>query len=172
MSDGANKGVTARRALETILGDTPSPEGDEVASKEEVRTRIEKAPDPCEGLPIWGRVDAGEITGDDAYSLAADAITRAFLHIVLDDPAVLHTEFFYDADEMRAKGSGEDAIEFLAGKPRDTSDILWERVMARWPEFDKWIGGASGFQVGFAYSTVRFLLDKPYTGNPAIVEIG
>lgn len=157
MSDGANKGVTAYRALGTILGGEPSPEGDELASKDEVRTRIEKAPDPCEGKPIWDR----ELEGNDAYSLAADCITRAFLHMVLEDQAVLYTEFYYD-----------DEHEFLAGKTRDTSDVLWERVMARWPEFDKWIGGASGFQVGFAYSTVRFLLDKPYVGNPAIVELG
>lgn len=162
MSDGANKGVTARRALETILGGKPDPQ-ENPSAKEEAKARIEKAPDPCEGMPIWSRAKQGVITEDEAYSLVADAITRAFLHMVLEDPAVLHTEFFYPD----GVGTG-----FLGGKRKDTSGELWDRVMARWPEFDNWVGGASGFQVGFAYSTVLFLLDKPYAGNPAIVVLG
>jgi hypothetical protein len=44
--------------------------------------------------------------------------------------------------------------------------------MERWPDADEWWGGASGFQVGFAFNTARFIRGEPPVGNPAILEIG
>jgi hypothetical protein len=172
MGDGANMGITAHRALGTIIGGDPNPDAEERQDRAAVKARLVLAPDPCTGPKIWERVESGEIGSDDAYSLAADCIAKAFLFVILDQTELLNKDAYYDADEMRAKGHDEESVRIICGQPRDRSSVLWDGVMKRWPDFDDWVGGASGFQVGFAYSTIRFLYDEPYEGNPAIMEIG
>jgi len=82
MNDGASLGVTADRALKTILGGRPSPSEDEVQNRDEVLARIAAVSDPLDGLPLWEREG-------DAYGLGADVIAKAFLIVTRDDPRML-----------------------------------------------------------------------------------
>lgn len=76
------------------------------------------------------------------YSDAADRIAKAFLLVSDADPAL--------------------PIE---------ADALWAAVKARWPNFNEWVGGASGFQIGWAANCVRWLKEQPPAENPALLEI-
>lgn len=167
MSDGAHLGVTAGRALETILGGKESPGDDELNPSGEVERRVRAAPRPLEGQPIHERD-----LGDDAYSLATDAIAHAILLVLDDDPTLLDRELRYDEAFFEAHPhAGWETKAALLGKPRDPTDALWDAVTGRWPEFDDWVGGATGFQVGFACNAARFARDRGPVSNPAIVEM-
>lgn len=155
MSDGSNMGITAKRALGTILGGDDQPTEEEKATPEQVRARVMAAPDPCEGLPIWEREG-------DGYSLSADAISKAFLLAEEADPGILERRECYPEDCEH---------EILRGVEKDGASVVWDYVSDRWPGFDSWIGGASGFQVGFAYNTARYVTGQRITGNPAILDI-
>lgn len=157
MSDGANLGVTADRALQTIIGGEDSPSGDEITTPEQVAERLNLTPDPCDGPPIWERA-----TDSDAYSLVTDSIAKAFLLVEQDDPGILDRRENYPDDYE---------YESLRGQQLDAIHCVWKAVMERWPTFDDWIGGASGFQVGFAYNTARFVRGEKSQPNPAILTI-
>jgi hypothetical protein len=163
MSDGAHLGVDANRALKTILGPEPSPAEDEQQTPEQVRARIESAPLPGDGLPIWDRVEAGQLDKDIAYGVAADSIAHMFLVLAEEQPGLLNEQRFYPDDC--------DA-EVLRGKPMSAETAIWEALKERWPDGDDWIGGASGFMVGFAFNAVRYVLGEGPVRNSAIVEIG
>lgn len=57
---------------------------------------------------------------------------------------------------------------------QDDSDLdcnaAWERAKSRWPNLDEWIGGASGFMIGFAWNLVRYIRHWDEQNNPAIVD--
>lgn len=164
MGDGANIGVTAGRALNTILGGDDQPTEEEQATPEQVRERIMAAPDPMSGKPIFERKDEVE----DAYTLAADAITKAMLLCEKDDPGLL-------AREAEPHTYPDDySVPELRGKtfPTDNCDLAWDAIKSHWPDFDDWIGGATGFMVGFAYNTARYINKIPPTPNPALLTIG
>lgn len=80
-------------------------------------------------------------------------------------------------------GSGGDAYNAAAlaiarafwtvrqeGAPLEM-DALWEATKKKWPGFNNWLGGATGFQVGWAYNCVRWLEEQPPAPNPAILEV-
>lgn len=48
---------------------------------------------------------------------------------------------------------------------------LWDGVKRRWPAFDDWVGGATGFQVGWAVNCVRWLAAESPVPNPAILTV-
>jgi hypothetical protein len=156
-NDGAHLGVTAGRALKTILGDMESPKPEEQTDRDAVEVRIRATPRPCEGIPIHERADI-----EDGYSMAADAIAHAFLLLLDDEPALFEAVELYPPDS---------ALE-LRGTPRPLMDMLWDRAKVRWPGFSAWIGGPSGFQVGFAMNAVRCIKARPPEGNPAFMTIG
>jgi hypothetical protein len=158
MGDGANLGIMAGRALGTILGGKDQPDDDEKATPEQVRERVMAAPNPCEGEPIWERG-----IGDESYSVAADCIAKAFLLMESEDPGVLHRRVYWSKDNT--------GIADLWGKETDAMTAVWDATTAKWPGFDKWIGGASGFMVGFAYNTARYVIGEPPAGNPALLTI-
>lgn len=155
MSDGSNMGITAKRALGTILGGDGQPTDEEMATPEQVRDRVMAAPDPCDGLPIWEREG-------DGYSMSADAIAKAFLLAEEADPGIL---------ERRESYPDDCEHEILRGVEKDGASVVWDAVTDRWPDFDRWVGGASGFQVGFAYNTARYIAGQPIKSNPAILDI-
>jgi len=158
MSDGSNMGITANRALGTIIGNADQPSENEKASREDVLARVMAAPSPLEGESIYSR------PGKDAYSLAADCIAKAFLLVEAEAPGTLEIELYYTKENTD--------IESLWGMKKDAATASWDAVVDRWPTFDNWLGGATGFQVGFAYNTARWLNEKPIVGNPAIMTIG
>lgn len=168
MSDGADRGMTAMQALNVIVGDGSPPDG--ILTRDDVRARIALAPDPCEGKDIWVRRDLGEINNDEAYSLVADAITRAFLTILLERPELL--------TKRHVEGQDDEEVTLLwrsrlfGAVRHHRANAMWDATLERWPAIEDWLGGPSAFQVGFAFSTVRYLYEQPYDGNPAIVDIG
>lgn len=76
------------------------------------------------------------------YGNAADCIAKAFLSILADRPETPATDA-----------------------------ALWMAAKDKWPEFDSWLGGASGFMVGWAVNCARWLNGEPPTQNPALVEV-
>lgn len=83
-------------------------------------------------------------TGDateESYSKATDCIARAMLETTTDE-----------------------------NRDEDYSEA-WYRAKARWPNLDDWIGGASGFMVGFAWNTVRYIKGWGEVANPALCTI-
>jgi hypothetical protein len=141
MSDGAHLGITADRALNTILGGDPPPSEEETQTPSQVRERVMKAPKMMEGKAVYKRF------GKEAYCIAVDCLARAFLEIAEQDPSVLH------------EGGS------------DPTDPLWDEFTKRYPEGNDWLGGVTGFQVGFAMNTVRYILSVPRGGNPALITI-
>jgi hypothetical protein len=127
--DGAHQGISAKRALETILGGKRAPKKREEQTRAQVRERLAKAPAPGDASP-------------DDYGDAADSIARAFLAVLADAPET----------------------------PLDGTS-LWDGVKKKWPDFDEWVGGATGFQVGWAVNCVRWLSEEPQAPNPALVTL-
>lgn len=159
MSDGSDMGITAGRALNTILGGDEQPTEDEQASKEEAYARIMSRPNPLEGGNIWETFGPGM----DAYSVATDCITKAFLLEEAAQPGILEKKIFYSPENTD--------IEDLWGKELSPDWAVWKAVSNRYPGFDDWIGGASGFMVGFAYNCARWLRDMETVQNPAIMTV-
>jgi hypothetical protein len=158
MTDGANLGVTAHRALESILAGKPSPTEDEQTTREETLARVLAAPLPGEGDgPHQRGLDTGV-----AYSMVTDSICRAMLECEQADPGLLG---------RRAVFPDDYDIEELRGTPLSPETLAWQAIMARYPDADEWWGGATGFMVGFAYNTARFIMGLPPAGNPAIMEV-
>lgn len=155
MSDGANLGITAQRALRAIISGDDQPAANERSSPQDVRARLESTP-LFDGAGPWKDRQA------DGYSLVADAIGHAFLVLLEEDESLLDPRYYPDDDEH----------EILRGKRRDQADVLWDAMSARWPNAGEWCGYASGFQVGFAFNAALYALGRPTGSNPAIVEIG
>lgn len=156
MSDGSNLGITASRALGTILGGEEQPKEEEKATREQVEQRVRNAPLPV-GTPIWEREDV-----QDSYSLAADAVAHAFLVVVDENPELLNTVEYYPDDYE---------VEILRGKQKSPEDAVWNATIERWPNADDFWGGVTGFMVSFAYNTVRYIKEEPPKPNSAIIEI-
>lgn len=156
MSDGSNLGITAGRALGTILGGDEQPAEDEKASKEETRIRIMSRPDPSGDNPegVWAE-------GEDGYSFVTDRIAKAFLLIEEKYPGTLDMQLYYPDDYE---------YEILRGKPHSPETAVWNKAKEEWPEFIVWAGGASGFMVSFAFNVARWLTERPILQNSAIVE--
>lgn len=160
MTDGAHMGIDAKRALDTIIGGEGQPTEEERSTPESVRARIEAVP-LFEGPKPW---DVGG--GDDSYNLATDAIAHAFLVLLEEDRSLLEPQPYPETYD-----DGDPMPEWTRGKNRDLSDVLWEAMKERWPNADEWVGGATGFMVGFATNTALYVLDAGYASNPAIMEL-
>jgi hypothetical protein len=80
---------------------------------------------------------------EEAYGMVADSIARCFLVLEGDDPGLL------DRPETAA----------------------WDALTDRWPDADEWFRGATGFQVGFAFNTARYVTGRGPVGNPALVDV-
>jgi len=160
MSDGANLGIDASRALDAILGDAGEPNEDERTTPAQTRERLEAAP-LFDGPTPWENDDR-----DAGYGAVADSIGHAFLILIEEDASLLEPQFYPETYP-----DGSPMHEVLVGKQRDQSDVLWNAMKERWPQVDKWCGGASGFQVGFAFNAACYALERPTGGNPAIVTM-
>lgn len=76
-----------------------------------------------------------------SYEMCADAIIRAYL-------------------TLQEKG---------LTTPNATNDELWAAAKKQWPEFNRWLGGPSGYQVAWASNVFRWLNETPPQPNPAIM---
>lgn len=161
MGDGAHMGITAERALATILGGADQPDEGEKATPDQVRERIEAVP-LFAGEKPWERFPRGEDgLAEGAYSMATDALAHAFLVLLEDDRSLLEPRHY------------PDDHDWSAGKQIPLSDVLWAAMKERWPGADEWVDGATGFMVGFATNTALYAGQfEAYAENPAIMEIG
>lgn len=132
MSDGAHLGVSADRALKTILGGETSPTEKEMETRDTVRARVLAAPGPVGSMK------------PRSYGQAADCIAKAFVLLVEADPTVLDPARKVD---------------------------LYDLANAKWPGFDEWLGGATGFMVGWATNCTRWLYEQQPVRNPALLTI-
>lgn len=87
------------------------------------------------------------------YEQAANAVAKAMLLVCEENPALL------------------DPPEPATDIDRMFHDAHWKAACARWPGLDRWLGGLSGFQFGWATNAVRYILSKPQVGNPAVVSV-
>lgn len=152
--DGAGAGITANRALGTILGGASPPEEKDRATPEQVEERIRATPLPQQ----W----AGQPPQD--YGACADYIAHAFLVLADEDPGILTREELYDFPDL------DHYFHGLHGKRRGQDSVLYDAAKQKWgaPISDL---GITGFQAGWALNTVRYVKGKPTGGNPAIVEM-
>jgi len=169
MSDGANMGVRAGRALKTILGDEPVPTEGELLKADEFEFMIRSRPLPPDiKTEIW---DDPKLDDDERYSYAAECIAHAFLVLADEDPEILTRQLYYPTEAPKAWTQEEWDKHGLAGAPRSLDDGVWEALTKRWPEYDDKIGGATGFMVGWAFNAARKIKNLNSTPNPAIIEI-
>jgi hypothetical protein len=154
MSDGSALGIPAKQAMKAVLGgDQPTEE--DIQTPERVRERVMAAP------------LESSVEGFD-YNAATDSIARAMLTLheegVIDlngEPPLYTEEDFEPSQREFFKG--------LIGSPKSADTVAWEAITKRWPFISDI--GASGFMVGFAFNTARWLAGFNPVGNPAIMEI-
>lgn len=154
MSDGAHQGVSAGRALDTILGGDPEPTADEEMTAAEMREWLLEAP----------RCDDPTAMAD--YTTAARSGAGEILRWALANPERFSnygcgTEYDWDADPDR--GSNGMKPEFI--KVRGLDGVLKEEGIPLETL------GLTGFQWGWAYNAARRCLELPSVQNPAIVTV-
>lgn len=176
--DGADFGVTADRALETVLGGADQPTEEEMRTPTQMREmlmsafpltdiemRIEESdqkdwPGPVEVLyskSLGTRINLG-------YGEAASAAGRAVLEFFDTHPELADTpiENVYPEDWDWADADNEEK----------RSRIVWGlyEVMKR-NGVDLSPLGMSGFMWGWSYNAARYARSEPTAPNPAILEL-
>lgn len=149
--DGAHLGVSADRALKTILGGAPQPADHERMDAATMRAWILAAE------PEHSR---------DSYEECARYAAKLVLEYLLADPVrvAIPTENVYEEDE-----SGGLVYNSTGGLNLVTPG-LYERMKADGiPLSDL---GLSGFQWGWAVNAARRCVELPPVANPAILTIG
>lgn len=143
--DGSELGVTAERALKTILGGDPSPTEEEEQAPEQVAERVKAAT-------------------ADSYAGATDCLTRAMLRLFeqREETRVwpserVTAESVYDPETNTFSNLAPDL--YAAAKEVATPEEL--------DAFE----GCTGFMWGFAVNQARWLTGQHPGSNPAIVTI-
>ena len=157
MTDGAHQGVSAKRALDTILGGAEQPGDDEQRNPDEMRVWLLAA----DGPPF---ADGGE-----GYEHAARYAGRLFLEAFLADPSLTTApiDTLYDWEGDPDHGTRGMKPEFV--RKLDLS----ARLDREYPDVrEKLRGlGLSGFQWGWAVNAARYCVELGPEPNPAIIEL-
>jgi hypothetical protein len=152
-SDGAHLGVSAERALATILGGEPSPSQDEQMDAETFRTWILTA------------------NRDDSYGETARLCARYLLEYLGAHPEDMRLPIHrtYDWDRARAElGRSPDTVEEM--ERYRTGDGLFDRAAASNPRLKEM--DLTGFMVGWAFNAARRCLELPPAPNSALLTVG
>ncbi len=175
--DGTDLGITAGRALETILGGEDAPTDDETQTPEQVRERVMAA------VP-------------DSYEGATDSIARAMLRVLetqpdaRDLPCETPTAFVVPGTGETIGWTGKEGQGYRRVAPGTGTPVspartneheyvilgdsvtLWDRAKESATDREREaFGGATGFMAGFAYNQARWLLGLPPRPNPAILTV-
>lgn len=150
MSDGSQQGVSADRALGTILG------GEEPPSEEEEKT------------PQWW-LDHLLGREDDVGSYEGHAETMA-KYIILAYrrmPGLVHAP---NSPVWLTSEWGDKDYDVVVLP--DLSDCLKKVYADEDHPFRKALGEATGFSWGWAFNIARYALELPPQPNPAIITVG
>lgn len=152
MTDGAHLGVSADRALDTILGGNPSPSEDEQMDAETFRTWIKTA------------------DREDSYGEVARLCARYLLEYLETHPedSQLPLEPTHDWERMRADlGDVFPSREQMA--KYQTAEGLFDKAEVAHPHLKEM--GLTGFMAGWAFNAARRCLEMPPAPNPALLTI-
>lgn len=166
-NDGAFYGMDAESAMHAVIGGSGEEEPP-LATREQRRAEIEAT------------TFAGHTGGPSAYTYdtSAKAAAKIILQTIEANPDVLWAEIPTEAEYEYLDENGaviEDREERFKGTFTMAREG-WMEVMkplmsaentAEWETL-----GLTGFQWGWAVNTVRWILDMPPVGNPAIITIG
>ena len=160
MSDGAHIGVTAERALGTILGDAPQPADEETMSVAEMRDWLFDA-------PRWNDPAAMADYSECARTVAGEILRWALEHPQRYAHTPAENEYAKDADGrmVNVDGTRFDESGVVKVERQGLYDVLKEEGIG----LDNL--GLTGFQWGWAYNAARRCLELPPVSNPAIVEL-
>jgi len=151
MSDGAQQGIGAERALGTILGGQPAPSEDEGMSREALEARIMVAPYPPESY-------------DDAA-----LYTAKFILTALRAHPEIQTAPVEDAYDFSGIELGQRMPDVIPLTQKGWPALLKEIDPAG---YDAAVDEITGFMWGWATNAARYILDLPEVPNPAIITIG
>lgn len=151
-ADGAHLGVSAERALKTILGGEPEPTEDEQMDADTFRQWI--------------------MTADrsDTYDECARLCARYLLEYLIAHPEDmgLTLDAKYDFDRaQRELGRPLESVEEM--QRFRTSDGVYDRASLAFPELHDL--GLTGFQAGWAFNAARRCLELPPAPNPALLTV-
>lgn len=148
--DGAHMGVSASRALETILGDEPQPSEAERRTPAEMRLYLLGATPPP-----WDH-------DGDGYGQCARWIGRQVLEAYLADPALVALPMDDEYETIR-DGAGNQVQRIIRQRG------LHGEVVERGGDITG--HGITGFQWGWAVNAARYAVDADAQPNPAILEV-
>lgn len=153
--DGADLGVSADRALETILGGAPQPERRRTPDEMRAEILACEGPSDYDGTSRW--------------------VARLILEAIAAEPelttAPCETVYDWDvikADPRYANATGSEGVEVMSEYvvSRSLYDLLKDRGV---PLAEL---GLTGFMWGWAFNAARYCLGLPPEPNPAIVTLG
>ena len=155
MSDGAHMGVSADRALETILGGKEQPAKEERQTPRQMLDAIREAPqkplDYGSAALLYARV---LLEAYEAYPELCDHPTES---VYLRDAS---------GQMVWAEGGGAVVLQpdiYAVLKQIHPDESCWQR---------KVMSGLTGFMIGWANNAVRYALGDPPKPNPALGTIG
>lgn len=144
--DGADMGITAGRALKTVLGGEPSPSPDEGMTPQEMAAYLESVP----------------LTPAD-YDDAGRACGRIVLKYLRAHP-----------EDAMLPANGEYKFNGYENIPLIVTPGIHDQMKQKAPELAKGLRGLglTGFLFGWGVNAAMYALDLPSVPNPAIVTIG
>ncbi len=148
--DGADMGVSADRALKTVLGGGAQPTEDEKMDP----IAFEKW--------IMSHTSDPQTYGGTAAYMAKLILDHLRAH---PDDARIPTEAEYE--DHRLPNGERDWSKFIKKDTRNLSDVMDE-----YPAWREAIQGATGFMWGWAVNAARRCCELPPVPNPAIVTVG
>lgn len=150
-------GVSADRALKTVLGGEDQPAEEEMRNPDEMREWLLSAMTVDE-FDAFIAAKTGEYTDED-YGECARTTARSILEAFLADPRLAAMPAETEYDWTGYNGEGQPKL-LVAG----VDQALRERGV-RYPD------GISGFQWGWALNAARYCVELPPVPNPAIMEL-
>jgi len=152
-SDGAHLGVSAERALETILGDKESPTAEEAMTTTQMRDWLLSAP------PV---TDPAAMAN---YDECARCVAGEILRWALANPQrYAHTPSETEITWPEKPEGGKDYNNPTYGR-RGLYDVLKDEGI------DLSVLEITGFMWGWAYNAARRCLELPPVPNPALLTI-
>lgn len=149
MSDGSQQGISADRALGTILGGEPAPKEDEEKSPAWWLARLKAKNDDING-----------------YEAHAEVIAKYILEAYEKDPRLK------ECPNSRVYGTYPDGkTNYNKVAVPDLSDEMKKVYPDENHPFRRALDEATGFSWGWAFNIARYAVELPPQPNPAIIEV-